>query len=326
MSDHVTDFDFSTPAETVTETKQPEKVAEEKKPSRGEMSEAVNKTIKEEDTGIKKITDEAVKELDKPAPVQKHKIKVNGVEMELPLEEIIKRAQMAEGAHRKFEEAAKARREAEEKEAKLNKGLKDLLKDRIKQNPEMLKDVEEFFAEKIQEMQMSPEEKEKAQLKQQLEDYKRQEQERKQAEEQQQIAKMSEQVRADISTKIVKSLDESKLPKAPYTIKRMAEYMMAMRQAGYKLADIDMSVVASRVRSDYIEDVREMFGAFDGEGIVGIMGDTLADKIRQYDIGRIKPKLGPKIKEVTRIQESQEDKSEKRVVKGSEWDKIFTAK
>jgi len=45
---------------------------------------------------------------------RKFKIKANGQEMELTEEELLKRAELAEGAEQKFQEAARLRREAEE--------------------------------------------------------------------------------------------------------------------------------------------------------------------------------------------------------------------
>ncbi len=53
----------------------------------------------------------------KPEPV-KYKIKANGTEEELTLEELTKRAELATGADQKFQEAARLRKEAEELRSK----------------------------------------------------------------------------------------------------------------------------------------------------------------------------------------------------------------
>lgn len=56
---------------------------------------------------------EAVPE-EKSPETKKYKLRVNGKDVELTEEEVLKRAELAEGANQKFEEAARLRREAEQ--------------------------------------------------------------------------------------------------------------------------------------------------------------------------------------------------------------------
>lgn len=75
--------------------------------------------------------DNKPKETDKaPDPLRsvKHKIKSGGSEKELDYDELVKKAELADGAYSKFEESAKAKKEADAILAKIKSGkLEDLL-------------------------------------------------------------------------------------------------------------------------------------------------------------------------------------------------------
>lgn len=70
------------------------------------------------------------KEDPKPDPLRavKHKIKSNGKELELDYDELVRKAQLADGSYERLAESAKYKKEADEIRAKINSGkMEDLL-------------------------------------------------------------------------------------------------------------------------------------------------------------------------------------------------------
>ena len=217
-----------------------------------------------------------------------HRIKINGVEMELPTSEVLKRAQMAEGARQKFELAAKMKKEAEEKEARLQRDFAKSLRDMLKKSPEKWNDLEAIFADKIREEQLDPRERKIRELEEQLKERQAAEEDAKKTQEEQMIQQYSAKFKEDLSNKLMQALDGSGLPKDPETVAVMAGYIKAAHEAGYNINDIDMGEVVSYTRDKIITQMRSIFERLEGMDIIKLMGDQLSNKIRKADLARLR--------------------------------------
>jgi hypothetical protein len=69
----------------------------------------------------------------------------------------------------------------------------------------------------------------------------------------------------------------------------MAFYMFQAVQNGYELEPKD---IVERVRQDYIEEVKELFGQTDGDALLSILGDDVGKKIRESDLKKLKNTQG----------------------------------
>lgn len=228
-------------------------------------------------------------EAQKKAEAALKTLKVKGREIEVDDAKYHEYAQKGAAATETWQEAARMKREAEEKLELLSKkdwkALKNLGYD--------LDDIaEELIWEKIQAeqqaermKQMSPEERQymeamkKAEMYDQMQKSQQQQEEEKQAQEEQ---SRYEQV---FDQKFTKALQNSGLPKTTGAVRRMIDYVQQDLSAGIER---DPSEYAEAIYQDYIQDVSELFEPLDGAAILKFLGEKTAKKIRDYDLSRLK--------------------------------------
>lgn len=281
------------------------------------------KDSKSEETARKEAESEAEKEFKKE--IRKLKLKVNGKERELTEEEVIRRAQLAEAADEKFKEAAEKNRMAEQFLQALKSNPLEVLA-----HPDLGIDVKELatqvLGEEYRRQTMDPAELEREEMRQQLEAYKQREQEELQRREQEELTTRQEQLRqqyqAEYDKSITSALQESGLPKNPYTVKKIAQIMRDALEYGY---DMDAHTAADMVKEQHLNDLSEMFGTLEGEQLISMLGPELAKKIRKYDLAQVKSKLAAsqpeavadKAEKQTRI--SKPSSSQKEYLRPDEW-------
>lgn len=227
--------------------------------------------------------------------IRKMKLKVNGKEMELGEDEVIRRAQLASAADQKFQEAAQIRKQAEQF---INQLLSDPMS--VLTHPELADKIkfrqlaENFLAKELQRELMSPEQRELAELR----EYRKSQEEARQAAEQQQLtqaqqaerAKLQQRAAQEYDVKMTEILQKSDLPKTPYTVKRVAELLFNAVQKGY---DLDVQTAVDMVREGYMSDLGALVGGLDGESLIKTFGPDLLKKIRKYDLAQLKSRVNP---------------------------------
>lgn len=222
---------------------------------------------------------EGAESAEQPTP-EVRRIKVNGEEVEVTLQELEKGYGTMRAAQERFQEAARLRKEAEE------------LKAQYAQNPFLSDDpqarrkaAEEFLAAELRKEMMSPEQRELEELK----SYKQQQEElRKQQEEQQkqrQQQEMISQARQQLETDIVAALKESGLPTNANTMQRAAAYMYNAGNAGYQVKAAD---VMGLVKEDYINDIKHFTKDGDINSVKSMLGDEFIKKIHKADLDALK--------------------------------------
>ncbi len=253
--------------------------------------------------------------------LKKLKLKVDGheVEEEIDLndEETLKRhLQMSKAAQKRMSEAAKARREAEEIVGMFKGDLKSVLKnaDKLGKTPEQLrKEVEEYFAEIIEDEMLSPEQKtirEAQRIVREREEETKRIAAEKEAKEKEELQNRYAQ---DYDKRISEALASSGLPKTAKTVKRMAELMYKNLDMGL---DLEPQHLVQIVREDYLSEIKELFSATDGDSLLKLLGDDVANKIRKSDLARLKtPKPGVKPVELPR----EEKQEPQRKMSPEEW-------
>lgn len=84
---------------------------------------------------------------------------------------------------------------------------------------------------------------------------------------------------------MMKTLESSDVPKTPYTVKKMADYMLIGLQNGVELTPDD---VLPLVRDDMHDDLKQMFAIMPEEAIEQLIGTDVLKKIRQKNIKKAK--------------------------------------
>jgi len=192
------------------------------------------------------------------------------------------------GFHAKSQEAAGAKRQLQEAETLAKSDRKGFLK-KYGIDPEEF--AEMTLAEKLEEMELSPEQKE-------LRDLKRwkaeQEQTQKEAEEQarqEQIQAEEQKMSQSLRTEMFQAWQESGLPPHPYFGKRMAATMMAAKAQG---EDLSWSDAAAIVKEDFGSNARAVLEQLDGQAIQTLLGDKILKTIRDFEVARVTGQSAPK--------------------------------
>lgn len=186
-------------------------------------------------------------------PSAKEKIKVDGVEEEWSAEDLKKYAQIGRAKDKRFEESAKAKKEAES------------LKDRYKSAPwEVMRELgldpremsEKYLLAQLEEEQLSPSQKEERALKKRLKDYEDKELSAKEAREAESHAQEVQKHAVQLDQEISAALQTSAIPKSPAAIRRVAKVMFDALEAG---EDISTAEAISMVEEEYESDIKELF-------------------------------------------------------------------
>ncbi len=245
---------------------------------------------------------------------RKFKVKVSGEEREVTETELISRYQKEAAAEKKFEEAAKIRKQHDALVKALQTGQGHLVLQKLPPDvrantirallqsgdEHVSQTVKQFVTEQLKFEQMSPEEQENYRIRQENERYKRDSERqakeahaRRQAETQAKYAQYYQQ-------ELPKHLQAAGLPVNAHSMKRMAayeEYNISHKQ-NWSLADI-----AQKVRAEYeAEDQARFSGTqaadllkkislkdFTGEQLEALLGEEAANRLREHQVAKLKP-------------------------------------
>ena len=229
------------------------------------------------------------------APVQpnkkKFKFKVDGqeVEEELDLNDevmIKKHLSMSKAAYKRMQEAAQVKRQNEQ-------FVKMLMQDPIKvlTHPQFgggkkfRELAERYLAGELENELLTPEQRNQRDREAKLRNYEEQEKQFRQQQEQAQMQKLQDHYAQDFEQKIMRGLSSQGIPKTARTVKRMAELMSKNLQHGLEL---EPEALAEIVKQDYISEMKEMFGATEGDALLSLLGDDVSNKIRKSDLARLR--------------------------------------
>lgn len=240
---------------------------------------------------------------------KKLKLKINGQEQELDETDVIRKLQMGESAYKKFEEAAKERKKIES----FKSGLKtNFVKTVNEMGPEIgLKPteirqmVEDYLVEQIKVEQMNPEQRRIHEMEQEYKTLKEKETFYKQQEETKELMALQQKYAEEYDKSFSEALKQMNIPKTPFSIARMANYMSQALDNGY---DLDPKDAAKLVNEDYRNDIRTTFKEMTGEQIIQMIGEENAKKIRSYDVSKIQNKY-VKQNAPQQVQQKQKDKA-----------------
>lgn len=221
------------------------------------------------------------------AEIKKYKVKVDGSEEELTEDELVKHAQLGKAAQKRMQEAAEYRKQ-------VNSFVDALRSDPMKvlSNPnlgipadQLKKFAEQIINNEIEEMQKTPEQKEKEKLQKELQDLKAQAENDKKARDTAEFQRLQEQAAVQLDTSITEALEGSDLPKSPYTVKKMAEYMMLALQNDIDLSPKDLLPL---IRKQVTSEIREMFGKMPEEALEEFLGKDNLSRLRKRNVQKAK--------------------------------------
>lgn len=227
---------------------------------------------------------------EKPAKPQVKEYKINGKIVKLTEEERDQYVSLGFASDERFKTAAQLRKQAEAVISKLRNpdsvidALMDpalgLSKDQIRAKFEEWYDREFIAPEKL-----SPEQKELLEAKEKVRKYEEAEKERNLEKDRAQQEAMTTEAREALQTQIIQALETGKLPKTNFTIRRLAYWMQRNQANGF---NAPTEVLIGQVKNEINSNLRDLVEASDGDVLIGILGDSIIDKIRKHDLAQLK--------------------------------------
>lgn len=223
------------------------------------------------------------------------RIKVDGREFEedLPFElpddeeavEWMKRnLQMSRMGQKRSQELSTLEKEVRQFVDELKKNPRKVLSD-----PTIGIDVKrlaaEIIEEEIENAQKSPEQLEKERLERELKDLKEQREREKEELNQREFERIQQESFERYDMLIGQALEKSDLPKSPYIVKKMADYMLLGLQNGIDLSPTDVVPI---IREELQDELKDMFAVMPEEVVEAIIGQDVFTRIRKKNIAKAK--------------------------------------
>lgn len=198
------------------------------------------------------------------------------------------------GVQGKFQEVAQVKKQAQD------------LVSFAKQNPrEFFKQLqidpydfaEATLAEKIEMMQMSPEQKRLMESEAELKKYKEQEETVKKSQEEEKRTKEESQVMQSLDKEIAEAFASSGLPRHQIYIQQIAATMLSAEKRGEVLSAQEAAV---RVKERFNNQLKEVFQNLEAQDLQALLGDDVLKKLRQAEIKRVTDNTAPTLKSASR--------------------------
>jgi hypothetical protein len=221
--------------------------------------------------------------------LKKLKLKIDGREKEISFdpnddEYLTRQFQMAEMGQKRAQEKAVLEKEVMRFIEDLKKNPKKALSD-----PAIGLDLKELarqvIEEEIENSKKSPEQIEKEKLELELKNIKEQYEKEKEEARQRDFERLKEQEYERYDILMSQALEKTDLPKSPYIVKKIADYMLLGLEAG---KDVTPEDVLPLVREEMQEDLKQMFSVMPDEVVQKIVGKDVITRIRKNDVAKIK--------------------------------------
>jgi hypothetical protein len=255
--------------------------------------------------------------------LKKLKLKFNGREIEedLPFEVpeehaewLVKQRQMAMLSQHKAQELSQFEHQVEAFLQDLKTNPKKAL-----QNPAIGIDVKQLAAEILQEeienAQKSPEQIEKERLEMRLKELEEERQREKEEMARQELERLTEREFERYDNLMSSALEASDLPKSPYVVKKMTEYMIEAVENGL---DVEPKDVIPLIREEMMSDVQELLRQLPPEMIEKLLGNDIITALRKNRVSAAKKPPVPvksAIKDVGQRSEKKQTEAKPKTMK-----------
>lgn len=154
----------------------------------------------------------------------------------------------------------------------------------------------EILEEEIENSRKSPEQIEHEKLQNELKSIKEEREREKQESHARELERLTDLEFQRYDDSISKAIEKTKdLPKSPYVVKKVAEYMMLGLENGI---DVSPDDVMKLVKEEIHNDIRQMFGAMPDEVVEQFLGKDKISSMRKSNLAKAKNKTtAPKVQD-----------------------------
>lgn len=196
-----------------------------------------------------------------------------------------KNLQMSKVAQKRMQEQAQLQKEVNMFIDELRKNPRKVLSD-----PTLGVDLKEIARQMIEEeisnSQKSPEQLKQEALEKELNDLKAEREKEKEEQKSKELERLQQQEIERYDMRISKALEGSPLPKSPYVVKKMADYMLLALENGI---DANPEDVVPLVQQEIEDDIKQMFAAMPEEVVEKIIGKDILGKVRKKNLAKAPP-------------------------------------
>lgn len=250
-------------------------------PEEGAQTEVLEQSEEQTEAQTEETTPEETPEEGTPesesAAAERLRVKLEGEEVELDRDEVVRGYQLAKVSQKRFEEAAQMRKEATAFVDKLRQDPLAVLRD-----PRLGIDLKEVVQQALTEQkefeQMTPEQRALREKEHRLAEKERQ----IQLQEQQRQAETLEREQAAYAQSFMedleKTLEKSKMPKTTAMVSRMAYAKLNLLGTDY---DPQLHEILPDVRDGFRGEYREYLESFEGDQLLEELGEDVAKKVQK---------------------------------------------
>lgn len=148
----------------------------------------------------------------------------------------------------------------------------------------------EVIEEEIENAQKSPEQLERERLERELKDLKEQREREKEELNQREFERIQQESFERYDMLIGQALEKSDLPKSPYVVKKMADYMLLGLQNGIDVSPADVVPI---IREELQDELKDMFAVMPDEVVEAIIGKDVLTRVRKKNIAKAKQAKAP---------------------------------
>jgi hypothetical protein len=230
---------------------------------------------------------EAKKEVERQ--MRKLKLKVDGRDIEEEFdpnddEYLVRNLQLAKASQKRMQEKAELEKDIRGFFEELKKNPRKVLAD-PSIGLDMKKIAAEILEEEIANSQKSPQQLEKEKLENELKDIKAEREKEKEDGKKKEFERLQNEAYERYDVLMSQAIEASELPKTPYVVKKMADYMLLGLQNNIDLSPQDIIPI---VREEMKEDLKEMFKVMPEDAIEELIGKDTLNKIRKKNLAKAK--------------------------------------
>lgn len=259
------------------------------KPSRGSPGARPSEESSKESKTTEATSTQA--QAPKAAPsAELFEVKVDGKVIKMTRDELIQHASMGHAAQKRFQEAAQLRKQTEAVVGKLRdpKSVIQALQDpALGLNKDQIREAfEEWYSrEFIEPEQLTPEQRKLREAEDKIRKFEEAEKSRAEEKRKAEEEAMTSQAREQLQNQIIEALDTGSLPKTNFTVRRLAYWIQRNHANGF---DAPTEVLVSQVKNEFNQNMRDMVEASDGDVLIKLLGDSIIQKIRKYDLDQLR--------------------------------------
>jgi hypothetical protein len=245
--------------------------------------------------------------------LREYNLKVNGKERKLSVDvgnedEMKKYLQKALASDDAFKHSSEVRKAAVQFIEELRTNPRKVLSD-PNINVDLKKLAQDIMNEQMQEMEKTPEQREKEALLQEVERLRKEREDEKKTWEEKELARLQAESEKQIEGDISAALDIGGIPKTPRTVKAMAEMLMLALQNNIDLSAKDIAPI---IKNNNLREFKEIINGLSDDQLEEYMGKEVLGRLNKKRVAKAKavPETASQVKSTGETSKKEEKKSD----------------